>query len=151
MPERPRRWREERLRLYGRHSAMSAEQFPRTGMQMDPDYDGFVQKLRLLATFVLGALVGGAIVGLSSTDPQVSVNQQQSATTTAAPPTEPRRTTTTRRSTTTTMAREGTRDNPYPVGSTVVFTREGVDYWEIQVVKFDPDARAKVAAENQFN
>ncbi len=120
-------------------------------MQMDPDYDEFVQKLRLLATFLLGALVGGAIVGLSSTDPQVSVNQQQSATTTAAPPTEPRRTTTTRRSTTTTTPREGTRDNPYPVGFTVIFERLGVDYWEIQVVNFDPDARAEVAAANQFN
>lgn len=45
----------------------------------------------------------------------------------------------------------GTRDNPYPIGSTISFTQSGQPFYDITVGAPTLDANAIVAAENQFN
>lgn len=106
-------------------------------------------------SLLLGIGIGAASSG---EDPDETVASGDTARTTVdrsgdaddepAQTTEPRRTTTTRpATTTTTLPDEGTRENPFALGTPLV-SDSGV---EVTVNSVDFDAAAAIAAENMFN
>lgn len=114
-------------------------------------------RLNPFVTFLAGLIVGASVISaiaLTSNDaPPVAEEVATGGTELSAPPTTPP----TRRAApkTTTTAKPGpdpgSRSNPYTVGDTVTFSKGPIDYWELRVVEFIPDAFAQVSAENQFN
>lgn len=69
-----------------------------------------------------------------------------SSTVTTAPPTAGEQTDEATGAETTDGAPDGTRANPYPLGTTVAG-----DEWQVTVNSYNPDATAEVLAANQFN
>lgn len=75
--------------------------------------------------------IGGGTVSAAPSAPGVSAPAGTAPTSTQSSPAS---------------ARQGSRDNPYPVGATV-----SNDRWQVKVNSFTPNATKSVLAENQFN